>query len=67
VAFAVWLVHKDFGNILRCAHERNVPMPATAVAEQMCAFESGKGLEEDFSAVIRAMEELSLAITPTRR
>jgi 3-hydroxyisobutyrate dehydrogenase-like beta-hydroxyacid dehydrogenase len=65
-SFALRLMHKDFGNILRKASKLNVPMPATAAAEQICSFENAKGLEEDFSAVIRAMEELALELQPTQ-
>jgi hypothetical protein len=27
---------KDFGNVLRLAQERSVPMPVTAVPQQIC-------------------------------
>jgi 3-hydroxyisobutyrate dehydrogenase-like beta-hydroxyacid dehydrogenase len=59
VTFALRLMFKDFGNILRTAEERAVPMPVTAAAAQICAAEQAKGREEDFSAVIRATEELA--------
>jgi 3-hydroxyisobutyrate dehydrogenase len=59
VAFALRLMSKDFGLVLDQAAELDVPMPATAVARQMCAAELAKGLEEDYSAVIRLMESLA--------
>lgn len=34
-------------------------MPATAVARQICAAEMAKGIEEDYSVVIRLMEDLA--------
>lgn len=62
-AFSIRLMHKDFGLIMRQASALSVPMPATAVAQQMCAAERHKELEEDYSAVIRLMEELAGAAT----
>jgi 3-hydroxyisobutyrate dehydrogenase-like beta-hydroxyacid dehydrogenase len=59
VQFALRLMWKDLGNVLRLAQQRAVPMPTTAAAQQACAIEQAKGLEEDFSAVIRTMEELA--------
>lgn len=66
--FAVGMMHKDFGLILDEATRLSVPMPATAAAAQMSGAElaaaerrAGRGgnTEEDFSAVIRLMEELA--------
>jgi 3-hydroxyisobutyrate dehydrogenase-like beta-hydroxyacid dehydrogenase len=62
--FPLRLMAKDFGNILRLAGEHNVPVPATAVAAQVCATEQEKRIEEDFSAVIRTMEELAGVLPP---
>jgi 3-hydroxyisobutyrate dehydrogenase-like beta-hydroxyacid dehydrogenase len=59
VTFALRLMFKDFGLIMRQAAELSVPMPATAVAQQMCAAENAKGIEEDYSATIRLMEEIA--------
>jgi 3-hydroxyisobutyrate dehydrogenase len=59
VAFALSLMYKDFGLILDEAAALAVPMPATAVAHQMCAAEQAKEIEEDYSAVIRLMESLA--------
>jgi 3-hydroxyisobutyrate dehydrogenase len=67
-AFAVAMMHKDFGLILDEAARLSVAMPATAAAAQMCGAEltaskraatSASAAEEDFSAVIRLMEELA--------
>jgi 3-hydroxyisobutyrate dehydrogenase len=58
VTFALRLMWKDFGNILRLAQECTVPMPITAAAHQVFAVEQARGVEEDFSAVIRTMVEL---------
>ncbi len=69
-AFALDLMYKDFGLILALAAQLRVPMPATAVAQQMCAAELAAhtrrddsdgqaGQSEDFSAIIRFMEELA--------
>jgi 3-hydroxyisobutyrate dehydrogenase-like beta-hydroxyacid dehydrogenase len=57
--FALRLMWKDFGNVLRLAGEQQVPIPATAAAYQVFTIEQRKGIEEDFSAVIRTMEELA--------
>jgi 3-hydroxyisobutyrate dehydrogenase-like beta-hydroxyacid dehydrogenase len=59
VEFALGLMWKDFGNVLRLAQERSVPMPVTAVAQQICAIEEAKDQDEDFSAVIRTMQDLA--------
>ena len=59
VTFALRLMYKDFGLVLEEAAERAVPMPVTAVARQMCAARMAKGHEEDYSAVIRLMEDLA--------
>jgi 3-hydroxyisobutyrate dehydrogenase-like beta-hydroxyacid dehydrogenase len=65
VQFPLRLMWKDFGNLLRLAQQRAVPMPTTAAAQQASAIEQAKGIEEDFSAVIRTMEELAgLAALP---
>jgi 3-hydroxyisobutyrate dehydrogenase len=62
-AFALPLMLKDFGLIVGMASELSVPMPATAAAVQVAAAEharqSAAHSEEDFSAVIRAMEQLA--------
>jgi 3-hydroxyisobutyrate dehydrogenase-like beta-hydroxyacid dehydrogenase len=50
---------KDFGNVMRLAQELQVPLPATAAAHQISTIEQVRGVEEDFSAVIRTMEQLA--------
>ena len=63
VQFALRLMWKDLGNVVRLAQERSVPMPTMAAVQQAYAIEQAKGVEEDFSAVIRTMEELA-GVTP---
>jgi 3-hydroxyisobutyrate dehydrogenase len=57
--FSLAMMYKDFGLILNEAAERMVPMPITAIARQMCAAEMARGIDEDYSAVIRLMEEMA--------
>jgi len=69
VTFALRLMHKDFGLILREASALQVPMPMTAIAEQMGAAELGGRersgeADEDVTAMIRWMEELAGAPGP---
>jgi 3-hydroxyisobutyrate dehydrogenase-like beta-hydroxyacid dehydrogenase len=59
VQFPLRLMWKDFGNILQLAEQESVPMPVTAAAQQAFAIEQAKHAEEDFSAVIRAREDLA--------
>ncbi len=56
--FALSLIHKDIGLILDEASAALVPMPTTAVAQQMYAAALAKGMEADFSIMIRFMEDL---------
>jgi 3-hydroxyisobutyrate dehydrogenase-like beta-hydroxyacid dehydrogenase len=58
--FALRLMSKDFGLVLRLAESLSVAMPAAAVARQMDLIEQARsgGREEDFSAVIRTLHEL---------
>jgi len=63
VTFALRLMHKDFGLIQQEATSLAVPMPATAAAQQACTAEQAKNTEEDYSAVIRLMEEWA-GVTP---
>jgi 3-hydroxyisobutyrate dehydrogenase-like beta-hydroxyacid dehydrogenase len=55
--FPLRLMQKDFGLILSKAAELGVPMPATEAAAESNAAEAARGDEEDFSAVIRLMEQ----------
>ncbi|HZR45240.1 MAG TPA: NAD(P)-dependent oxidoreductase [Candidatus Manganitrophaceae bacterium] len=57
--FPLRLMLKDYRLILNQAAECSVPMPTTAVSQALCSAEEARGMEEDYSAVIRLMEELS--------
>jgi 3-hydroxyisobutyrate dehydrogenase-like beta-hydroxyacid dehydrogenase len=55
--FPIRLMRKDFGLVLRAAEHFGLSMPATEIAAAINADEAADGGEEDFSAVIRRMEE----------
>ena len=57
--FALSLMHKDFSLVLSQAYDVSVSMPATAAAQQMYAAAMAKGMGEDFSIMIKFMEELA--------
>ena len=57
--FALQLMHKDFGLILREAGALRVPMPVTAAAEQISGVELASGDEGDITVSIRWMEDLA--------
>src|SRR4029434_7790812 len=57
--FAMRLMNKDFRLILETAARIQVPMPVTAAAFQINTAEAANSTEEDFSAVIRGMENLA--------
>jgi len=57
--FVMRLMNKDFRLILETAAEMQVPMPVTAAAFQINTAEAADYSEEDFSAVIRRMENLA--------
>ena len=57
--FALSLQHKDLRLILDEAYEVSVPMPATAVALQMYTAALAKGMDADFSILIKFMEQLA--------
>jgi 3-hydroxyisobutyrate dehydrogenase-like beta-hydroxyacid dehydrogenase len=57
--FALSLIHKDFRLVLGEADEVSVSMPATAAAQQMYAAALAKGMDEDFSIMIKFMEQLA--------
>ena len=61
--FPVRLMQKDFLLIGAEAARLEVAMPTTVEAAKIAAAEAGSGREEDFSVVIRAMEQISP--TPT--
>jgi len=55
------MMAKDYSLILKLAETLSVAMPAVAVAKQIDSVEQARsrGREEDFSAVVRTMQELS--------
>jgi 3-hydroxyisobutyrate dehydrogenase-like beta-hydroxyacid dehydrogenase len=55
--FPLRLMQKDFGLILNEAAQLELAMPATQAAAVFNSAEAASGLEEDFSAVIRRMEQ----------
>jgi len=55
--FPVRLMHKDFRLVLAAAARAGLDMPATEAAAAVNAAEAASGGEEDFSAVIRRMEQ----------
>jgi 3-hydroxyisobutyrate dehydrogenase len=55
--FPVRLMRKDFGLILAAAEQLGLPMPANEAAAAINAEEAAVGREEDFSAVVRRMEQ----------
>src|SRR5438067_13284353 len=57
--FALSLMHKDFSLVLSQAYDVSVSMPATAAAQQMYTAAMAKGMEADFSIMIKFMEELA--------
>jgi 3-hydroxyisobutyrate dehydrogenase len=57
--FALSLMHKDFSLVLSQAYDLSVSMPATAAAQQMYTAAMAKGMDEDFSAMIKFMVELA--------
>ncbi|HTK06859.1 MAG TPA: NAD(P)-dependent oxidoreductase [Ktedonobacteraceae bacterium] len=59
VNFALPLMRKDFSLILQMAAKLSVAMPATAAAAQMYAAAMAQGHDEDFSVMLRFMEELN--------
>ena len=57
--FALSLMHKDLSLVLSQAYDLSVSMPATAVAQQMYTAALAKGMDEDFSIMIKFMEQLT--------
>jgi 3-hydroxyisobutyrate dehydrogenase len=55
--FPIRLMHKDFRLVLAAAAQLGLAMPATEAAAVINAEEAATGGEEDFSAVIRRMEQ----------
>jgi 3-hydroxyisobutyrate dehydrogenase-like beta-hydroxyacid dehydrogenase len=57
--FPLSLMNKDFGLILRAAAKGNVSMSVTEAAFRVNSEELAEGGDEDFSAVLRRMEEVA--------
>jgi 3-hydroxyisobutyrate dehydrogenase-like beta-hydroxyacid dehydrogenase len=55
--FPVRLMRKDFGLVLAAAAQSGLSMPATEAAAAINSAEAASASEEDFSAVIRRMEQ----------
>src|ERR1700722_10724252 len=55
--FPIRLMRKDFGLVLTAAAQCGLSMPATEAAAEVNSEEASTGGEEDFSAVVRRMEE----------
>src|SRR6266851_4348858 len=64
--FKVRLMHKDFGLVLAAAARSGLAMPATEAAAAINTAEAASGGEEDFSAVIRRMEQEAVAASLLR-
>jgi len=66
--FPLSLMNKDFQLILKTAAKKNVPVPATEAAFRANADELARREEQDFSAVVRRMEEAAgIAVTQSAR
>jgi 3-hydroxyisobutyrate dehydrogenase-like beta-hydroxyacid dehydrogenase len=57
--FPLRLMHKDFQLILDAAAQEHVPMPVTEAAFRVNSEELAHNAEEDFSAVLKRMEEVA--------
>jgi 3-hydroxyisobutyrate dehydrogenase len=66
--FPLSLMNKDFGLILRAAGKTDVSMPVTEAAFRVNSEQLAAGGDEDFSAVLRRMEEVArIANLPVSR
>src|SRR5690242_8439045 len=65
--FPLRLMNKDFQLILQAAAHEHVSMPATEAAFRINSDELANSTEEDFSAVLRRMEEVSVIAQPFQR
>ncbi|HWZ65200.1 MAG TPA: NAD(P)-dependent oxidoreductase [Patescibacteria group bacterium] len=61
VAFSLSNMYKDFGLVLDQAHKTFTPMPATAASVQVNALGMSQNLNQDFSVVIKLLEESNVA------
>jgi 3-hydroxyisobutyrate dehydrogenase-like beta-hydroxyacid dehydrogenase len=57
--FPLRLMNKDFQLILKAAAQQHLPMPATEAAFRINSAELAHNDEEDFSAVLRQMEDVA--------
>jgi len=57
--FPLRLMNKDFQLILKAAAQEDIPMPATEAAFRVNSDELAHSDEEDFSSVLRRMEEVA--------
>jgi 3-hydroxyisobutyrate dehydrogenase-like beta-hydroxyacid dehydrogenase len=57
--FPLRLMNKDFQLVLKAAAQEHVPMPATEAAFRVNSDELAHNAEEDFSAVLKRMEEVA--------
>ena len=58
--FSVKWMHKDIGLMLDSANELNVPLPLTAITQQMFRSAIAKGLQdEDICATIKVLEDVT--------
>jgi 3-hydroxyisobutyrate dehydrogenase-like beta-hydroxyacid dehydrogenase len=64
--FPLRLMNKDFQLILEAAAQEHLPMPATEAAFRVNSDELANNDEEDFSAVLRRMEEVAGVAAFTR-
>jgi 3-hydroxyisobutyrate dehydrogenase-like beta-hydroxyacid dehydrogenase len=55
-------MRKDFGLVLAAAAQSGLSMPATVAAAGINAAEAASGGEEDFSAVVRRMENEAVSV-----
>ena len=62
--FPLRLMNKDFQLILKAAAQAHLPMPATEAAFRVNLGELTRNDEEDFSAVLRRMEEVAGITAP---
>jgi 3-hydroxyisobutyrate dehydrogenase-like beta-hydroxyacid dehydrogenase len=64
--FPIRLMHKDFELILAAAAPHGLSLPVTEAAAAINSVEAASGGEEDFSAVIRRMEQDAGAVSILR-
>jgi 3-hydroxyisobutyrate dehydrogenase len=65
--FPLRLMHKDFQLILKAAAQAHLPMPSTEAAFRVNSDELAHNGEEDFSAVLRRMEEAAGDVALSRK